>query len=132
VSLRARHEEAARELRSVLPLLTRDVDRYYAQLFLGADENALGRLDAARSAYQQAASLFPRAQSPWLALSQLAWQQGDSVAARTAFLALADLPSSAAERDDPWWDYDIAPAADAEQLLNNVRALAAREKEKLR
>jgi hypothetical protein len=119
-------------LRGVLPLLTRDVDRYYAQLFLGAEENALARLDTARSAYQQAASLFPRAQSPWLALSQLAWQQGDSAAARTAFLALADLSSSPAERDDPWWSYDIWPAANAQELLNEVRALAVREKAQLR
>jgi tetratricopeptide (TPR) repeat protein len=132
VGLRGRHDEAARVLRGVLTSLTRDVDRYYAHLFLGAEEQSLNRLQAAQAAYREAAALFPNAQSPLLSLSQLAWQQDDPAVARTAFLALADLMRVSPAPYDPWWDYDIAPVADAPELLAQVRLLGSKEREQLR
>src|SRR5262249_12355491 len=68
-----RHAAAAAELRQLsdddlAPL----ENRYFWALFLGAEEEALGRRDEARAAYAHAAELFPKAQSPQIALSHLA------------------------------------------------------------
>jgi tetratricopeptide (TPR) repeat protein len=60
------HAEAADELRHALTELDDDQLRYYGALFPGAEEEALGRFDAAREAYQRAAAMYPGAQSPHL------------------------------------------------------------------
>jgi tetratricopeptide (TPR) repeat protein len=92
------------------------VNGYYAALFLGREEEALGRLDAAQAAYERAASLYPGAQSAHLALSQLAWRRPD----RTAALhAVRDALSSTAE--DPWWTYALVHAHHADALLEELR-----------
>jgi tetratricopeptide (TPR) repeat protein len=110
-----RHQEAAAELRQALESLDDDANRYYASMFLGKEEEALGRLDAARAAYEAARELFPGAQSPRLALSQLAWRQGDRsnaiAAARDAFTGDAD----------PWWTYAFAHARHSNELLEELR-----------
>ena len=91
---------------------------YYAELFLGAEEEALGNRDAARVAYEQAAEHFPHAQSPPLALSQLARRYGDRGGALHAIARLFALPADEREpKDDPWWWYYVAQARDAEDLL---------------
>jgi tetratricopeptide (TPR) repeat protein len=69
-----RYDDAAAELRKAVPLLDADAQlQYEGALFLGAAEERLGRYDASRLAFERAASLYPAAQSPWLALSELAW-----------------------------------------------------------
>ena len=73
----AKHTEAASELRRVVTALTDPQQLYYAELFLGAEEAALGNREAARAAYDRAAELFPQAQSPLLALSEIARRSGD-------------------------------------------------------
>src|SRR3954471_4969159 len=113
-----RHAEAVAELRRALGDLADPQLLYYAELFLGAAEEALGNRDAARVAYEQAAAHFPRAQSPLLALSQLARRYGDRGGALRAIERLFAL--SADERDphdDPWWWYYVAQAADADDLI---------------
>ena len=83
---------------------------------------ALGNRDAARAAYERAAELSPKAQSPLLALSQLARRYGDRPAALRAMERLFTLPDDdRSEHDDPWWWYYVAQARDADDLLDAMR-----------
>lgn len=97
-----------------------DVDdallRYYADLFLGAEEEARQRPDAARAAYQRAAAGFPHASSARMALSRLALAAGQTDQARRDVAAVADLPADA-DRADPWWVYNRASGRHAADLL---------------
>jgi hypothetical protein len=70
---------------------------------------------------ERAASLYPTAQSPWLALSELARRRGDRPGALRAIDRLFALPADAEERHDPWWTYQIAQARTADRLLDGVR-----------
>ena len=49
-----RHADAASELRAASESLADAEQRYYSDLFLGAEEEALGRFEAARAAYERA------------------------------------------------------------------------------
>jgi tetratricopeptide (TPR) repeat protein len=115
-----RHVDAARELGQARASLDDDVLRYYGELFLGAEEESLGQYDAAFDAYHRAAALYPTAQSPWLALSQLARRRGDRTAALRALQQVFDLPSEP-DRDDPWWTYYVSQARNTDQLLEDLR-----------
>ena len=81
-----RHKEAAVELRRAIEAKPDRRRLYLAELFLGRAEQALGRHAEARRLYEHAADLYPSAQSPRLALSQLARQTGDR-ASRAAIAA---------------------------------------------
>jgi tetratricopeptide (TPR) repeat protein len=124
LGLLGRHQEAVAELQQALTQLTDDDSRYYDALFSGAEEEALGRFDAARDAYQRAATLFPLAQSPLVALSQLAHRRGDRAAAAAAMRMVFELPA-AVDRgtDDPWWHYHVHHARNAEDLVDSFRGL---------
>jgi tetratricopeptide (TPR) repeat protein len=100
-----RHQEAASELEQALKEATDQVVRFYANLFLGDEELALGRVDNARSSYERAIAQFPVAQSARLALSHLERARGDRPAAR-AVLEPAVTPVTGDDQgDDPWRDY---------------------------
>ena len=72
---------------------------------------ALGSRDAARVAYEQAARLSPMAQSPLLALSQLARRYGDRNGALRAIERCSrSLARIGTRDDDPWWWYYVAQA----------------------
>jgi tetratricopeptide (TPR) repeat protein len=117
------HADAAGELRQALTLVDADPLRYYGELFLGAEEEALGRFDAAREALDKAAALFPSAQSPLFGLSEVAWRRGDRAGALAAMQKVFELPNAGdSGRDDPWWVYHVAQARNAEMLLDDVRA----------
>jgi tetratricopeptide (TPR) repeat protein len=106
MGLGGRHEDAIDQLRNVTTAAASDPPiQYLAWLFLGVEEQALGRKDGARESFERAAGLYPNAQSPHLALSQLARRSGDRAGALAAIQALLALPASAGERDDPWWSY---------------------------
>lgn len=93
---------AASELRAVLDGLDDRTLRYYALLFLGQAEQSEGRLPDARAAFEAAVRLFPDAQSPRLALAEVALQSGNREDAR----ALFDFLATATDQDeDPWWRY---------------------------
>ena len=94
---------------------------YYGNLFLGAAEEELGHRDAARLAYEQAAALYPDAQSPLVALSRLARRYGDRPGALRAIQRVFALSSDANERNDPWWTYNVAQARNADALLEELR-----------
>jgi tetratricopeptide (TPR) repeat protein len=117
-----RHAEAAVELRRAVEALTETQLLYYAALFLGAEEGALGNREAARAAYERAAELSPKAQSPLLAISQLARRFGDRPAALRAMDRLFALPvDDRNEHDDPWWSYYVAQARYADDLLETMQ-----------
>jgi Flp pilus assembly protein TadD len=116
-----RHEEAAAVLRQAIAGSGNRRLLYFANLFLGREEQVLGHHDGAREAFEQAASLFPEAQSPRLALSQLTWQSGDRRGALRAVSPVWTLPPVGNARADPWWEYYTTHAAKAETLLAELR-----------
>jgi hypothetical protein len=124
LGLQGRHEEAIRELRRADGPDAGSLLQYCAALFLGADEEALGHLDRARDAFRAASALYPNAQSPYLALSRLAWRTGDRAGALGAIQPVLALSSSNAEaREDPWWQYFDGTGRDAEALLDRLHRL---------
>jgi tetratricopeptide (TPR) repeat protein len=118
LGLRGRHEEAIEQLKqgqtASEPLL-----QFYVHLFLGAEFESLGNVPDARRSYERAAGLQPTAQSPLFGLSRVADQAGDRTTARELVgrvLKLSDL-----EREDPWWDYEVAQARRVDTLLAQLR-----------
>jgi tetratricopeptide (TPR) repeat protein len=100
-----KHAAAAAELRQAVSMVREPILDYYARLFLGAEEEALGRMNDARSRYQEAAALYPLAQAPKVALSQLAHRAGNRAAAREALSEMNGGSSPIRLEDDPWWVY---------------------------
>jgi tetratricopeptide (TPR) repeat protein len=120
LGLRGHHDQATEQLKQGLttsePLL-----QYYANLFLGAEFEALRNDAEARRSYERAAAIEPRAQSPLLGLSRLADQAGDRAAAREALARVLKLPPNDYERTDPWWVYEVAQSRDVDRLLADIR-----------
>jgi tetratricopeptide (TPR) repeat protein len=119
-----RHEESAIELRRAIDARLSGPQLYFAELFLGHEEQALGRLDAAKQHYENAAELYPKAQSPRLALSQLARQSGDRLGALRALKGVTALPPDEGYRWDPWWGYYNPHQDDSARLIDEMRKLA--------
>ena len=122
--LRKEYQDAADHLRRAAPLgrMDDEVLEYSRSLFLGAAEEMLGRSDAAREAFERASALQPSAQSPLLALSELARRRGDYDAALSDLHRVFALPPSEPERSDPWWTYYVAHVRDDQELLARLRA----------
>lgn len=72
-----RHDEAAEELRLAIANGASGWLLYLAELFLGRAEEGRGDHAASRAAFLRASALYPNAQSPRLALSQIARRTGD-------------------------------------------------------
>jgi tetratricopeptide (TPR) repeat protein len=103
LGLRGEHAEAESQLRQAVDEVREPVLQYYAQLFLGAEREALGERSQARDLYVRASELYPDAQSPRLALSLLASRDGNH---RDALGAVSSvLTQSGDTRIDPWWNY---------------------------
>jgi tetratricopeptide (TPR) repeat protein len=117
-----KHADAAAVLRNVMPQLADRRLQYLGALFLGSEESALKHVDQARESLEKAASLYPTAQSPLLALSALYRLTGDRTAARQAIARLEALPADPYQRDDPWSAYQRSFAADAADQIQKVRA----------
>jgi tetratricopeptide (TPR) repeat protein len=79
--------------------------RYWGGLAFGQAAEAVDKPAVARDAYARAANLFPRAQSPLLALLRLARERADAAEAKQLMDRLARLPAEERTRFDPWWDY---------------------------
>jgi tetratricopeptide (TPR) repeat protein len=118
---RGRHREAASELRLAIDAADEDLLRYYGYLFLGAAQEELSDFAGAAASYTAAATLYPAAQSPRLALSALARRRGDRKEALEEIGRVFGLPASPPARDDPWWSYHTAPARNADALLDELR-----------
>ncbi len=119
---RGRHESARAELQRALEATSDTLLLYYAQLFLADAERSLGGFEAARKAYEKAAELYPRAQSPYLGLSHLARRTGDRAAALRAIQQVLSLQADEREREDPWWRYHECGGRAADALLVRLRA----------
>jgi tetratricopeptide (TPR) repeat protein len=100
-----RHRQSADTLRGAIQRGVSGEFLYLAQMFLATQEEALGNYAEARTHYEHAASLYPRAQSPRLALSQISRRFGDRAGAQRELGVLADLPVDEGRREDPWWNY---------------------------
>ena len=87
----------------VLPSIQDSTVQYYGQMLLGRSAAETGDAVAARAAFERASQLAPAAQSPLLALSQLAYSRGDPGGAAALLARVAELPEDAA--GDPWWYY---------------------------
>lgn len=126
LGLLGRHKDSAAELRRALEEASDPVLVYWASLFLGDEEQALGRDAEARSCYERALTCRPHAQAPHLALSQLARRQGDREEAVAEIRAVMALPPDEPARYDPLWDYfgSLSPAADA--LFQDLREQLAK------
>jgi hypothetical protein len=88
-------------------------------MFSGSEEQGLGETEEARSAYERAAALYPTAQSPLLALAQLARKEGNQPEASAAMRRLWAL-GDPAKRLDPWPVYYLMQGGDAEPLLREL------------
>ena len=123
LALQGHDAEAIPELQQALTRLGDEELEYDGQLFIGAAYEGLGRYDEAAAAYEHAAARFPGAQSPLIALSQLARRRGDrsgALAAMTRVFALP--PPGDGDRQDPWWTYNTAQGRNADDLLDAMRA----------
>jgi tetratricopeptide (TPR) repeat protein len=116
------HSDAADELRRALATTPDQLLLYYGHLLLGGELDALGERGRARDAYERAAALFPRAQSPKLALSQIANRAGDRRAALDSIRWVLGPPVDEFDRADPWWSYHVEQGRSAEEQLVNLRA----------
>ena len=124
LDLRKHHEEAAAEL--IIALAAHPIGEvaFYAHLFAGRATQALGRMDEAKRHYQDAAAIFPDAQSALLASSQLALLGSDVPATLAPVQHLG--VRSAASLADPWWQYHLGAGREADDLLSDVWAMVPR------
>jgi len=112
--------DAASELTRALELMSDELLRYYGEMFLGAAREALGEFDLARAWYGRAAGLQPAAQSPHLALSALARRRGDRAAALQEIRRVFELSARDDGHDDPWLNYHVSHARDADSLYDEL------------
>jgi tetratricopeptide (TPR) repeat protein len=119
LTLQARYADALIELRQ-LDAAAPQILRYYAALFTGDAAEALGRRDDARAAYGQAATLYPQAQAPRFALSQLALRDGDNPGAVKVLEDVLSMASKSAADNDPFWTYHRASGRNADALLTQA------------
>lgn len=110
---------AAAHLREALARASDPRHRYFAHLFLGRAEEMRGDAAAARAAYVDASRLFPGAQSPRFALSQLERRTGNRIAAAEA-LRFLEAPSG---DDDPWWSYQYVTLPGDEAWFARLRSV---------
>lgn len=121
LGLLGRHDEATAHLRQAILELKDSQLVYYAELFLGHEEAAMRRRVPAREHFERAAALYPRAQSPRLALGLLARAYGDRPAAVRSMKEVFALPPYEDEREDPWWEYYKSHVRNTDALLDELR-----------
>jgi Flp pilus assembly protein TadD len=121
LGLLERHQDAAAELQRSIPQFGDTQLLYYGELFLGREEAASRRREAATAHLHRAAALFPRAQSPYLALSLLARTYGDRPGAVHGIKEVFALPLDEEARKDPWWDYHRSHVRNTDALLAELR-----------
>jgi hypothetical protein len=118
--LLGRNDEALGELREAVTRTDDPKLLYFAAIFEGAAQEALGDMTAASASYERAATLFPNAQAPYIALSRIARDRGDRAAAQTA-MARGFARETRAETDDPWWTYHLWFVGNAGDLFTELR-----------
>jgi hypothetical protein len=123
LTLLDRPADAVSMLKGATTTASEPLLRYYSMLFLGRAAEQTGDLILSRQSYETAATLYPRAQSPRLALSQLAQL---SAAPSRSMAETNEVLTRDSTREDPWWSYHDSVGRDAdvkfEQLLDVLRA----------
>lgn len=117
------HGDAAVELRQAVAAEPEPLLAYYAHLFLGAEEEALGRLTEAREAYRHAASLYPDAPTPRIALSHLMRRQGHRDEALRLIGEVLAQESEPSARADPMRRYYRSAGRNVKALLREMARL---------
>jgi len=117
LGLLGNHAQAVAELQQAAASVKDPQLSYYTSLYLGCELSLIFRRSEAREQYERAAMLYPIAQSPLFALSQLANSSGDVEGAFLAIQRIFELPRTDSWKDDPWWTYDVSAVRDAEALL---------------
>ncbi len=121
LGLLGRHTEAVATLGRALDETTDRTLVYWGSLFLGAEQQSLGRNAEARASFSRARTLWPDAQAPYLALSLLARQSGDRAQAAAELRAVLTLPLGEVSRYDPMWDYHASRTSEADILFTELR-----------
>ncbi len=114
---RGRSAEALSELRAASEASRDPLVSYYAALLIGREEPDV---DRARVAFQRAASLYPRAQSPHVGLSEVEMRSGNQLAAAQALELV--WAQSASRDDDPWSSYSTAAGRAGLARLDSIVA----------
>jgi len=99
---------------------------YYASIYLGCELAMISRQSEARDHYERAAVLYPTAQSPLFALSQLARSSDDIENAFLALQRIFALPLNDPWEDDPLWIYDLSHVRDADTLVGEMHEMFGR------
>jgi tetratricopeptide (TPR) repeat protein len=123
LGLLGHHNQAVAELQRAAASIKDPQLLFYASLFLGREFAALSRRSEARDQYERAAMLYPAAQSPLLALSQLARSGDDLEGARLSLERSFAVPRKDPWKDDPWWIYDLAHVRDADALIADMHRM---------
>jgi tetratricopeptide (TPR) repeat protein len=121
LGLLGRPADAAKELKIAASGAREPLLRYYSELFLGRELDALGERGQARASYERAAALYPLAQSPHIGLSELAMRAGESTVARAAIQRVWQLR----EPDDPLWVYHYIAGRHGKGWLTAINAMFA-------
>ena len=114
-----RHNEAATELKRVAGESRPGFIDYYASLMTGRVSRTRGQLDAARAAFEHAASVYATAPAPRLALSELALARGDREESLAQLRQAA--PSDRSDVEEPWWWLDRVHEPSAQSLIGDLR-----------
>lgn len=122
LALHGRHNEAVPHLQQVLKDTTDASRVYYASIFMAREDELRGRTAAARQHFERAARLFPNAQTPHLALSRLAFHDGDVRGATRSIEQLFALPAEEVDRYDPWWRYFSGTGRLTDRWLERLHA----------
>jgi hypothetical protein len=113
------HADAVRELGAAVATIEGVELQYDACMLLGREQEAGGDRSSARTNFERAATLFPHAQSPRLAVSELLHSE-DAHAAQAPIEALLALPGDEISRVDPWWTYSRSHVRNAAAKLDDV------------
>jgi tetratricopeptide (TPR) repeat protein len=118
--LLGQHDQAVAELQLAAASIKDPQLLYFDSLYLGYEFEMLCRRNEALAQYERAAMLFPNAQSPLLALSQLAHSENDVQGASLALQRVFALPRSDPWRADPWWTYNVSHVRDAARQVEEM------------
>ena len=120
LGLLGRHDQAIVELRKADAFPEDPQLSYYTSLYLGYEFEMASQTGEALEQYTRAASLYPSAQSPLLALSQLAHSSHDTDGAMRHIQSVFTLPRKDPWEADPFWIYDISPVRDSTALIEEM------------